>query len=952
MPDEVVNYSFKGDSSSLVNAAKEAVQFLGKLEDAYDQIDKAGNGVTASAVSTANAINSSLVNACKNAVKYVGGLKEHLEALWQKMGLGTSSLTTTIPMITSASSAMQGMSMVVRDSSSAMSQALSPIKQTQQGLANLSTSANQSSTSVRGTYSTLKNLTAHVVYSVKVWAQQSKAVQAAKRTWDSFKKAVQKVKSIMQGIGKASNKVVSSLARVVGAMQIGRVLGDAITAHNDYIEAMNMFTVAAGDQRDAMQANLDTLSEYGGLARSTLTEAAGGYKLLAQEMGVTAETSAKMSNNLTNATVDLASMFNKEFADVANDMSSALQGMTKSARKYGIDISEAGLKTTAATLGIDKNVESMTQAEKVQLRYATIIRQTSLAQGDFARTIDSPANMIKIFKEQLIELKASLGAVFDTLLRTVMPILITFVVVLQKVFNALAVLTGYKGFEPIANSAQNANNASAGIADNMGKAAKKAKEAKKQLAGFDELNNVSSSSSTSSDSGGGEDVTGGVDFGNILPTYDNMLALSDFMPNIRKRADEIYSSFASWAKPIKDAFAGIKEPVTNAFKSIKSSFGGLGKTFSSLIQKDLIQNVAPGLAKLAPIIASLISNFSKLFSAISPILLTLGGFAWDILTAAFDLISQVVGKVAGAFQEWQGPLDTTFQTLRKGLGEVFTTLGSMIMPILDTLLPVLMSLFTSIMPPLMDVVKVITKLVADLFKTLWPIVSCLIELLAPILEVIINVISAVVGIIAPIISILIKVLNFALAPIVAILKVAISVINAVLKVVSAVVQGIQKAFGGLFQWLDKKLTGFLNGFIGFLNKLLGGVEKGINFVLKGVNGVIKWINKIPGFNISELHVSIPKIPKFATGGFPEDGLFYANKGELVGSFDNGRTAVANNAQIISGIEGGVARGMAKAMQGKQGTAQANVYLGADLIFSKMIELNNQYKRRTGHSAFA
>lgn len=949
MPDEVVNYSFKGDSSSLVNAAKEAVQFLGKLEDAYDQVDKAGNGVTASAVATANAINSSLVNACKNAVIYVGGLKERLEALWKKMGLGNSSLNTTVPMITSASSAMQGMSMVVRDSSSAMNQALSPIKQTQQGLANLSTSANQSSTSVKGTYNTLKNLTAHVVYSVKVWAQQNKAVQAAKRTWDNFKKAVQKVKSIMQSIGKASNKVVSSLARVVGAMQIGRVLGEAITAHNDYIEAMNMFTVAAGDQRDAMQANLDTLSEYGGLARSTLTEAAGGYKLLAQEMGVTAETSAKMANNLTNATVDLASMFNKEFADVANDMSSALQGMTKSARKYGIDISEAGLKTTAATLGINKNVESMTQAEKVQLRYATIIRQTSLAQSDFARTIESPANMIKIFKEQLTELKVSLGAVFDTLLRTVMPILITFVVVLQKVFNALAALTGYKGFEPIANSAQNANNASAGIADNMGKAAKKAKEAKKQLAGFDELNNVSSPS-TSSGSGSGEDVTGSIDFGNILPVYDNMLALSDFMPNIRKRADEIYSSFASWAKPIKDAFAGIKEPVTNAFKSIKSSFGGLGKTFSSLIQKDLIQNVAPGLAKLAPVIASLISNFSNLFSAISPILLTLGGFAWDIVTVAFDLISQVVGKVAGVFQEWQGPLDTTFQTLREGLGEVFATLGSMIMPILDTLLPVLMSLFTSIMPPLMDVVKVITKLVADLFKTLWPIVSCLIELLAPILEVVINIISAVVGIIAPIISILIKVLNFALAPIVAILKVAISVINAVLKVVSAVVQGIQKAFGGLFQWLDKKITGFLNGFIGFLNKLLGGVEKGINFILKGVNGVIKWINKIPGFNISELHVSIPKIPKFATGGFPEDGLFYANHNEMVGNFSNGKTAVANNEQIVEGIRRGVYDGVIAAM-GRNGDGDYVFKIGEDVLFRIIRKQAEQYRRRTGKPAF-
>lgn len=52
---------------------------------------------------------------------------------------------------------------------------------------------------------------------------------------------------------------------------------------------------------------------------------------------------------------------------------------------------------------------------------------------------------------------------------------------------------------------------------------------------------------------------------------------------------------------------------------------------------------------------------------------------------------------------------------------------------------------------------------------------------------------------------------------------------------------------------------------------------------------------------------------YANGGFPEDGLFWANSRELVGGFTNGRTAVANNTQIIEGIEGGVARGMMAAL---------------------------------------
>ena len=60
-------------------------------------------------------------------------------------------------------------------------------------------------------------------------------------------------------------------------------------------------------------------------------------------------------------------------------------------------------------------------------------------------------------------------------------------------------------------------------------------------------------------------------------------------------------------------------------------------------------------------------------------------------------------------------------------------------------------------------------------------------------------------------------------------------------------------------------------------------------------------------------ISLGKIPTFQTGGFPEDGLFFANHNELVGQFSNGRTAAANNEQIVAGIEGGVERAVARVL---------------------------------------
>lgn len=104
-----------------------------------------------------------------------------------------------------------------------------------------------------------------------------------------------------------------------------------------------------------------------------------------------------------------------------------------------------------------------------------------------------------------------------------------------------------------------------------------------------------------------------------------------------------------------------------------------------------------------------------------------------------------------------------------------------------------------------------------------------------------------------------------------------------------------------------------NGAIGALNKVIGGVESMVNKAVSGLNTLISGINKMPGISISTLDsVTLPRIPEFRSGGFPEDGLFYANHTELVGSFSNGKTAVANNEQIIAGIEEAAYRGFSRA----------------------------------------
>ena len=96
------------------------------------------------------------------------------------------------------------------------------------------------------------------------------------------------------------------------------------------------------------------------------------------------------------------------------------------------------------------------------------------------------------------------------------------------------------------------------------------------------------------------------------------------------------------------------------------------------------------------------------------------------------------------------------------------------------------------------------------------------------------------------------------------------------------------------RWAINSMIGKIEGWI---NSAIGG----INWLLSGVSSVVSFLS---GKSVS-LRINPVSLPRFANGGFPEDGLFLANHNELVGQFQNGRTAVANNEQIVSGIASGV-----------------------------------------------
>jgi hypothetical protein len=132
---------------------------------------------------------------------------------------------------------------------------------------------------------------------------------------------------------------------------------------------------------------------------------------MATSMGLPTDKAAEMSKSMVGLAGDLASFKNVGIDQAMTALNGVFTGETESLKMLGIVMTEANLAAFALSNGITKNVQDMTQAEKVNLRYAYVMQQTTNAQGDFARTGGGAANQMRVFKESLKQLGVMFGQV-------------------------------------------------------------------------------------------------------------------------------------------------------------------------------------------------------------------------------------------------------------------------------------------------------------------------------------------------------------------------------------------------------------------------------------------------------------------------------------------------------------------------------------------------------------
>lgn len=525
----------------------------------------------------------------------------------------------------------------------------------------------------------------------KLPSQLSKVVTQANRVTA----ANEKQRKSYLSLSNQMNGFMRNMAKLVSLKAIAEYLGNAAAKFNDFYEATDLFHNAMGN----LSGEADTLiSKMQGLLGVDPTKAMtymATIQSLGTSFGLASDKAYVLSKNLTQLAYDEGSYWNKDVAETFTAMSSAISGEIEPIRRLGIDLTQARLQQELLALGFNKQVSSLSQADKAVLRYIAIMKQTANVQGNLAQTIQSPANQIKILKAQLDMLAKSVGSLLYPALKSILPPLIAAVQLIREFVEWVAKLMGVKvvftDFTKSADSVGGIGDAMDDTADSTKKAAKALKD---YTMGFDELNIIDP---TQGSSGSG----GGASAGNILGDV-NLSGYDMFKNYVGNAVDEIKEKLRKLAPIVAAIGAGfaawaIGNALLTALKDTHDWAYKLGK---------IVGGLNPELLLVAGTVALIVGRFVQLYqnsenfrqglARIKDLIYLAGlGFTqgWNIsltdgkLGESIKWLKEALSNLGQAIwnlipEEWQGKISTAFETIQKVVKDLDLDLGDLVMTLI------------------------------------------------------------------------------------------------------------------------------------------------------------------------------------------------------------------------------------------------------------------------------
>ena len=449
----------------------------------------------------------------------------------------------------------------------------------------------------------LANLSAQ---GAKVGTAGNSLTTSVNRIGTSMEKTTKKTRSFSSVLG-------SFYQKYFWVMHAGTKLWDSVKASMSYVEVLNYFDSAFGQVaksavsqweksgEDSAEAYYNSFSDRAKqlttkmtgftIADSGMLQSTGGKSLginpsqlmnyqamfvqMSNSMGMTAETSLKVSTALTEIGADLASVKNMNFDKVWTDMASGLAGMSRTLDKYGANIRNVNLQQKLTELGINANITALNQNEKALLRTIILLDSTRYAWGDLGETIKQPANQLRLLESNFANLARTVGNIFLPIVTKVLPYLNSVVIALQRLAEWMVKLIGFEDFD------WGGSNGIGGaefddliggigdIEDGLNSSTDAAKKLKTHLLGIDELNVVNNDE----DSGSGS-IIGGL--GGSAGLLEG--ALDKILEEYQTAWDEAFAN-------MEIRFDGFADKVAEAFK--QGGLSGVGEYFSKKLTEAL-----------------------------------------------------------------------------------------------------------------------------------------------------------------------------------------------------------------------------------------------------------------------------------------------------------------------------------------------------------------------------
>lgn len=745
---------------------------------------------------------------------------------------------------------------------------------------------------------------------------------------------------------------------VAGIRMIRQGISKAITESNAYQEDLNLFTASMGQYAKEAQEYAENVGEIMGIDPAKWMRNQGVFNTLLSGFGSVADRSYLMSKNLTQLGYDISSFFNISVEDAMQKLQSGVSGELEPLRRLGYDLSQAKLEQTALTLGIEKSVSAMTQAEKAELRYYAIMTQVTTAQGDMARSLDAPANQLRIFQAQLTQASRAIGNIFIPILQKILPIAIAVLRIVRELADAIAKLFHFKlteiDYSGVGNLASGAEDAAAGFDD----ATSAAKELKKSVMGFDELNTLNGNTASGAGSAG---VSGGSGFDFELPEYG-------FLNDVSKQADEVTQKLKNalpWILAIGAGFAAWKLGPKLGLDLQKTIGLAVGIFGALTLVQNILDSIVNGVTEenMTGMIFGMTLAVTGLYVALGPVA---GGIT--AIVSGLAVLAVAFSDAEKSGWNFQNQMLAIAGILAAGVGIGILT-GSWIPLLIGMIASLLLSITTSTGHG-QELIKGVKKTLQGFIDFFAGIFTGDTERTAKGIEGIFSGLKGIIGSVIDgirdwlngLLDWIDKKTNGKLKPLITGIKAIVTAVFGNIKqTVGNVIDDIKTIFSGLIKFIsgvfsgdfDKAWEGIKDIFKGIWNTIIDLLNGAINIIIKGINWLIKQMNKISfdvpswvpfvggksiGVNIS--YISENVLPRLAKGAvIPANDEFLA----VLGDQTHG-----NNIEAPEGL----IRKIVREESGGSGEVHVTIVLDSvtgKKLFETVVRENNAVVRATGAS---